>query len=145
MVDMPASDSQPTAIDISIVTHLTFYKAGAMGKGKKQMKEIKAKTFNHSFSELKESYLELLTAILQKHHVNKKYKVTACNVYPCKIQIHPAKYVYLIYFMISRQGDVPDAVIYEEYKDLVKNTILSAPGGNPVVGKHFICERLFDA
>jgi len=35
--------------------------------------------------------------------------------------------------MISRQGDTPDVVNYEEYKDLVKNTILSAPGGKPVV------------
>ena len=35
--------------------------------------------------------------------------------------------------MISRQGDAPDVVNYEEYKELVKNTILSALGGKPVV------------
>ena len=91
MVDTPASNSEPTAINISIVTQ-----AGAIGKGKKQMKDIKVNILNHSFLELKENYWELLTAILQKHHVNKKYKVTSCNIYPCKIQAHPAKYVYLL-------------------------------------------------
>ena len=35
--------------------------------------------------------------------------------------------------MISRQGDAPDVVNYKEYKELVKNMILSAPGGKPVV------------
>ena len=35
--------------------------------------------------------------------------------------------------MISRQGNTPDVVNYKEYKDLVKNTILSAQGGKPVV------------
>ena len=42
-------------------------------------------------------------------------------------------YQFLIYFTISRQGDAPDVVNYEEYQDLVKNTILSAPAGKPVV------------
>ncbi|KIJ96022.1 hypothetical protein K443DRAFT_10957 [Laccaria amethystina LaAM-08-1] len=39
----------------------------------------------------------------------------------------------LIYYTISRQDDAPNVVNYEEYKDLVKNTILSALGGKPVV------------
>jgi len=94
MVDTPASGSlEHPEIDLSISTCLTFYKAGATGKGKKQTKDIKTMTFNHTFSESKDNYLELLTAILEKHHVDKKCKVTACNVYPCKIQVHPAKYV----------------------------------------------------
>ncbi|EDR14769.1 uncharacterized protein LACBIDRAFT_305815 [Laccaria bicolor S238N-H82] len=122
MVDTPDSGTEPTEIELSVVARLTFYKAGNNGKGKKQTKDIKAKTFNHNFSESKDNYLELLTAILEKHHVDKKYKVTARNVYPCKIQVHPAK-----------QGDAPDVVNYEEYQDLVKNTILSAPVGKPVV------------
>ena len=28
---------------------------------------------------------------------------------------------------------MPDVVNYKEYKELVKNTILSAPGGKPVI------------
>ena len=96
MVDTPVSNSEPAGINLSVVACLTFYKPGAMGKGKKQMKDVKAKTFNHNFSESKDNYLELLMVILEKHHVDKKYKVTAHNVFPCKIQVHPAKYVSII-------------------------------------------------
>ncbi|KIJ96021.1 hypothetical protein K443DRAFT_10956 [Laccaria amethystina LaAM-08-1] len=94
MLDTPASSSEPNEIDLSIVARLTSYKTGTTGKGKKQMKDTKAKTFNHNFSESKENYLELLTMILEKHHVDKKYKVTTRNIFPCKIQVHPAKYIY---------------------------------------------------
>ena len=96
MANTPASDSEPAGIDLSVVARLTFYKAGATGKGKKQTKDVKVKTFNHNFSESKDNYLELLTVILEKHHVDKKYKVTACNVFPCKIQVYPAKYISII-------------------------------------------------
>ena len=96
MADTPVSDGEPAGIDLSVVARLMFYKAGATGKGKKQTKDVKAKTFNHNFSESKDNYLELLTAILEKHHVNKKYKLTARNMFPCKIQVYPAKYVSII-------------------------------------------------
>lgn len=143
MMDTPASDSEPNEIDLSVVVCLTFYKSGTAGKYKKKTMDIKAKTFYNSFSELKDNYLELLTAILEKDHVDKKYKVTAHNIYPCRI--HPAKYVYFIialssqfqflnYSVISRQCGTPDAVNNGEYKDLVKNTILSAPGGKLLLG-----------
>ena len=96
MADTPASDGEPAGIDLSVVACLTFYKAGAMGKGKKQTKDVKAKTFNHNFFKSKDNYLELLMAILEKHHVDKKHKVTARNVFPCKIQVYPAKYVSIV-------------------------------------------------
>jgi hypothetical protein len=36
MIDTPASGSEPTEIDLSIVACFTFYKASTTGKGKKQ-------------------------------------------------------------------------------------------------------------
>jgi hypothetical protein len=50
MVDTPASGSESTEIDLSVVTHLTFYKASTTRKGKKQTtKDANVTTFTMAF------------------------------------------------------------------------------------------------
>ncbi|KAF8156093.1 hypothetical protein B0H34DRAFT_783652 [Crassisporium funariophilum] len=88
-----APAAQATEVDLQIVARVTFYKP-ATGKNKratKPTKDVKAKRFSHKFATTKEGYLALLTSILEKHYLDKKFKVYARNVYPCKIQAPPAK------------------------------------------------------
>jgi hypothetical protein len=60
-------------------------------KKKTTRKETKTKEFSHRFLATKSNYIQLLNAILTKHHVGRKFLVTERRHYGCKIQVPPAK------------------------------------------------------
>jgi hypothetical protein len=69
--------------------------APRQGKTKSTKKDMKTKEFPHTFCTTKANYVELLNAVLSKHHISNKFRVMERWCYGCKIQVPPAKYVHL--------------------------------------------------
>jgi hypothetical protein len=88
------SSDIPLALDI--VAQVTFYNSKSRGsaKGKKAktttVKDTRAKEFTFTFAPSKDNYLAFLQEILDKHHIS-KYKVSDQLVFPCKVQVPPAR------------------------------------------------------
>jgi hypothetical protein len=60
-------------------------------KKKSSRKETRTKEFTHCFEATKRNYIQLLNAILEKHHIGTKYHATERRHYGCKMQVPPAK------------------------------------------------------
>jgi hypothetical protein len=60
-------------------------------KKKSSWKETRTKEFTHCFEATKRNYIQLLNAILEKHHIGTKYHATERRHYGCKMQVPPAK------------------------------------------------------
>jgi len=90
-----ASDG-PEPLDV--IARVTFYtkSRSLSAKGKKakttNAKDVRVKEFSHVFAATKSNYLAFLKTILDKHHLS-KYEVSDEAVFPCKVQVPPARYV----------------------------------------------------
>jgi hypothetical protein len=75
-----------------ILAHLIVHvPMPAQAKKKNTRKETKTKEFTHCFSASKSNYIQLLNAVLAKHHVSKKFQATEHHDYGCKMQVPSAK------------------------------------------------------
>ena len=90
---LDSNDPRPLDI-IARVTFHTKSRASASSKGKKKKttttKDVRAKDFSHVFAPTEDNYTLFLQTILEKHHLS-KFKVSDQAVYPCKVQVPPAK------------------------------------------------------
>ena len=82
---------------LDIITRVMFHtksRSSASSKGKKTKttttKDMRAKDFSHVFAPTEDNYALFLQTILEKHHLS-KFKVSDQAVYPCKVQVPPAK------------------------------------------------------
>ena len=86
------SDSE-IPLALNIVARVTFYstsQGSAKGKKAKTVKDDRAKEFRFAFTPSKVNYLAFLQEILDKHHIS-KFKVSDQLVFPCKVQVPPAR------------------------------------------------------
>ena len=74
-----------------LIVHIT---TGHGTKKKTTKKDTKTKEFVHLFRATKSNYLEFLTTLLTKHHINNKLQVTDRRRYTCKMQVPPSTYVF---------------------------------------------------
>ena len=89
------SDDSDGQQPLTVNAQVTFYtKTQVTGKGKKAKtnttKEVIGKEFTHNFVNNEVKYHAFLQMILDKHHLS-KYKVSPQAIFPCKVQIPPAK------------------------------------------------------
>ena len=94
----PAPEESDSSFSVLIIARLTVHAASqGINKGnnrkKATKKETKMKEFMHTFSATKANYLELLTALLTKHHIGNRLQVMDRRRYTCKMQVPPSKYV----------------------------------------------------
>ena len=96
---MPNSPTESVCSDLEIplalnvVAHVTFYstsQGSAKGKKVKMVKDNRAKEFRFAFTPSKVNYLAFLQEILNKHNIS-KFKVSNQLVFPCKVQVPPAR------------------------------------------------------
>jgi hypothetical protein len=102
MASDPPSPSDSLASDgpitLNVIAHVTFHTTSrsSAAKGKKAKttttKETRAKDFTYVFAPTEANYIAFLQTILDKQHLS-KYKVSDQVVFPCKVQVPPAKYV----------------------------------------------------
>ncbi len=136
----PAPEESDSSFSVLIIARLTVHAASqGINKGnnrkKATKKETKTKEFMHTFSATKANYLELLTALLTKHHIGNRLQVTDRRRYTCKMQVPPSKYVWSLlcsgynkcWPFHPSKGDACDVENYSEYEDVVKKVLEKRP------------------
>ncbi|KAF8264460.1 hypothetical protein EI94DRAFT_1518084, partial [Lactarius quietus] len=117
-------------IPLDVIACVTFYtKSQSSSKGKNAKtvttKETRAKDFTFVFAPTQTNYIAFLQAILEKHHLT-KYKVSDQVVFPCNMQVPPAKVCHVIWPLCIKSNAMY-VINFNEYKGLANKILKKSP------------------